>query len=148
VIKMSNPTSYDVQMIKKILPHRTPFLFVDRVVECIGSDKIIAEKVLLPDEWYFSGHFPGRPIMPGVLVSEALAQTCGLLLGLKGGGRNQLFFLASLNIKFSSPARPGETLHLEADLKKKFGGLFLFDVSAYADRRRIAFGTLSLAEEK
>ncbi len=142
-------------MIKKILPHRAPFLFVDRIVKWVAGEKIIAEKDLLPDEWYFQGHFPGNPIMPGVLVSEALAQSCGLLLGLTGEEGDQsevlerpFFFLASINIKFHAPAKPGETLRLEAGLKKRFGGMFLFDVSAFVESRRIAAGTLALAEEK
>ncbi len=142
-------------MIKKILPHRAPFLFVDRIVKWIAGEKIIAEKDLLPDEWYFPGHFPGKPIMPGVLVSEALAQSCGLLLGLTGEEGDQsevlerpFFSLASINIKFHAPAKPGETLRLEAGLKKQFGGMFLFDVSAFVESRRIAAGTLALAEEK
>ena len=142
-------------MIKKTLPHRAPFLFVDRIVKWAVGEKIIAEKDLLPDEWYFTGHFPGKPIMPGVLVSEALAQSCGVLLGLteEVGDQSKVlerpfFFLASINIKFHAPAKPGETLRMEAGLKKRFGGMFLFDVSAFVGSRRIAAGTLALAKEK
>ena len=146
---------YDLAAIKKILPHRSPFLFVDKVLKIESGDQITAEKELLPDEWFFPGHFPGRPIMPGVLVTEALAQTCGVLLGLirdeSKPGEDQkkpVFFLASANVKFSSPAKPGEILRLTANLKKKYGGLFLFDVAADVERRRIASGTLALGEEK
>lgn len=154
-MKMIHPTRYDMQMIKKVLPHRAPFLFVDRVVAYRTGDQIIAEKDLLPNEWYFSGHFPGSPIMPGVLVSEAMAQTCGLILGLARSENHgsddpetQRFFLANLNVKFSSPAKPGETLRLEAGLKKRFGGVFLFNVSAFVENRRIASGTLALGEDR
>jgi len=146
----------EVSAIKEILPHRSPFLFVDRVVRLKEWERIIAEKDLSHDDCFFAGHFPGKPIMPGVLVSEALAQTSGLLLGLRwkekgqsmGQGRPNSFFLATVNMKFFTPARPGETLRLEASLKKKYGGLFFFEVAAYVLSTQIARGTLTLAEEE
>jgi 3-hydroxyacyl-[acyl-carrier-protein] dehydratase len=153
---MADHPLYDISVIEKMLPHRKPFLFVDRVIKFKAEKKIIAEKYLSPDEWFFAGHFPERPIMPGVLISEALAQTAGLLLGLtrkqKVHSMNQknpnLFFLANVNMKFSTPAKPGDTLRLEASLKKKYGRLFFFGVAAYVVSRQIAKGTLTLAEEK
>lgn len=152
---MSDSPLYDISVIEDILPHRNPFLFVDRVMELKVPERIVAEKDLSPDDDVFAGHFPGKPIMPGVLVSEALAQTSGLLLGLtrKEKGRSiheerpGLFLLASVNIKFSTPAKPGEILRLEADLKKRYGKLFLFEVAAYVENKQIARGSLSLAEE-
>jgi len=145
---------YDTSIIKEVLPHRSPFLFVDRVTKLEVGKKIIAEKDLSPDSFFFAGHFPGRPIMPGVLVSEALAQTSGLLMGLTwkesrqsmNQERPKFFFLANVSMKFSTPAKPGETLRLEASMKKKYGRLFFFEVAAYALRREIAKGTLTLAE--
>ena len=77
-----NTLGMKFQPIKEILPHRSPFLFVDRVIKLKVPEEIVAEKDLSPDDHFFAGHFPGRAIMPGVLVSEALAQTSGLLLGL------------------------------------------------------------------
>jgi len=145
---------YDTPIIKEVLPHRSPFLFVDRVTKLEVGKKIIAEKDLSPDSFFFAGHFPARPIMPGVLVSEALAQTSGLLMGLTwkesrqsmNQERPKFFFLANVSMKFSTPAKPGETLRLEASMKKKYGRLFFFEVAAYALRREIAKGTLTLAE--
>ena len=145
---------YDISIIKEVLPHRSPFLFVDRVTKLEVGEKIIAEKDLSHDSFFFAGHFPGSPIMPGVLVSEALAQTSGLLLGITckesrqsmNQERPKFFFLANVSMKFSSPAKPGETLRLEARMKKKYGRLFFFEVAAYALRREIAKGTLTLAE--
>jgi len=145
---------YDTSIIKEVLPHRSPFLFVDRVTKLEVGKKIIAEKDLSPDSFFFAGHFPGRPIMPGVLVSEALAQTSGLLMGLTwkesrqsmNQERPKFFFLANVSMKFSTPAKPGETLRLEASMKKKYGRLFFFEVAAYALRKEIAKGTLTLAE--
>jgi len=152
---MTDSMLYDVSIIEEILPHRKPFLFVDRVIKLEIPDRIVAEKDLTPDEPVFTGHFPGNPIMPGVLVSEALAQTSGLLLGLTWRERGQyvnkdepsLLFLTSVNVKFLTPAKPGETMRLEASLKKEFGKLFLFEVAAYVGNSHIAKGTLSLAQE-
>ena len=151
---MPDDPLYDISVIEEVLPHRSPFLFVDRVVQLEVGQKIIAEKDLSLDDSFFAGHFPGRPIMPGVLVSEALAQTSGLLLGLtwreRGQSAKQIepkpFFLANVKMKFSSPARPGEILRLKASLKKEYGRLFLFEVAAYASSRQIAKGTLTLAQ--
>ena len=145
---------YDISVIKDILPHRSPFLFVDRVIKFSVSEKIVAEKDLSGDEPFFAGHFPGNPIMPGVLVSEALAQTSGLLLGLTWKHRNEFVHgegpgfisLASFSLKFPSPAKPGDRLRLESELKKEYGRLFFFQVVARVGRRQIAGGTLTLAK--
>jgi UDP-3-O-[3-hydroxymyristoyl] N-acetylglucosamine deacetylase/3-hydroxyacyl-[acyl-carrier-protein] dehydratase len=153
---MTAESLYDKSVIKEILPHRSPFLFVDRIMELKVGEKIIAEKDILPDEIFFAGHFPGNPILPGILVSEALAQTSGLLLGLTWNEKGEsgiqkkpgLLYLANINMKFSSPAGPGETLRLEAALKKTYGKLFLFDVAANVEDRSVARGTLALSEEK
>lgn len=145
-------TLYDISAIKEILPHRSPFLFVDRVVRFEEGENIIAEKDLFLDDPFFAGHFPGRPLMPGVLVSEALAQTSGLLLGLTWRRKEQSMdqektdlFLANVNVKFLNPAKPGETLRLEASLKKEYGGLFFFEIAAYVETTKIANGSLTLA---
>lgn len=145
---------YDISGIKDILPHRSPFLFVDRVIKFSVNEKIVAEKDLSGDEPFFAGHFPGNPIMPGILVSEALAQTSGLLLGLTWKHRHEFVHregpafisLASFSLKFPSPAKPGDRLRLESELKKEFGRLFFFQVVAHVGRRQIAGGTLSLAK--
>ncbi len=152
---MTQKSLHDISEIKGILPQRTPFLFVDRVTELKVKEKIIAESDLLPEDSFFTGHFPGRPLMPGVLVSEALAQTSGLLLGLSALKENPSaakerpnFFLASVNMKYLTPAKPGDTLQLESSLVKGFAGLYMFDVAAYVAETRIAKGTLTLAEER
>ena len=145
---------YDIEDIMTILPHRSPFLFVDRVKEITEGIKIVAEKDLSVDDYFFKGHFPGNSIMPGVLVSEALAQTSGLLLGLIWKERypslhesKPPLFLGNVNVKFFTPAKPGETLRLEASLRKTYGKFHLFEVSAYVADNRIAKGTLTLAME-
>jgi 3-hydroxyacyl-[acyl-carrier-protein] dehydratase len=98
---------------------------------------------------FFAGHFPAEPIMPGVLVVEALAQTAGLLLGLRPtaeSGTPRAFFLARTEMKFPNTAVPGDTLSLIATLTRSFGTLFRFDVAACVGERRIAEGNLALAE--
>jgi len=145
------PTSFDKAAVLGILPHRAPFVFVDRVTRLVPSRLIIAERDLRTDEPHFAGHFPGRPIMPGVLVTEALAQTSGLLVGLSRQmeadaepAEKPMFFLAANSIKYVSPALPGETLTLKSESDKSFGTLFRFNVEASVGRRLIASGSLTL----
>jgi 3-hydroxyacyl-[acyl-carrier-protein] dehydratase len=155
---MEDATSFicDTSLIQEILPHRTPFLFVDRVLELVPQQKIVAEKDVLKDEWFFKGHFPDNPIMPGVIVTESLAQASGLLIGLswkedmKPEMRVNLpsYYLANVNIKFAAPARPGETIRLESKLQKEYGKIFLFEVRAHVSENLAAKGTLMLAQQE
>jgi len=135
-----------------ILPHRPPFLFVDRVLKLDPYTTILAERTLRPEEPQFAGHFPGRPIMPGVLVAEALAQTSGLLLGLSDKislaeppARPKMFFLAATSIKYPHTAAPGDVLQLRATKEMDFGGLVRFNVEATSGGNAIATGSLTLA---
>jgi len=145
---MPKPIDCDLSLIKKILPHRDPFLFVDQVSRFEAGVSITASKKLAPDAEFFRGHFPGRPIMPGVLVAEALAQASGLLIGLTYGARTEFqLYLAQVDLKFIQPALPGESLALAATLKKAYGNLFRFNVAATVDSRMIAKGSLMLARE-
>jgi 3-hydroxyacyl-[acyl-carrier-protein] dehydratase len=155
---MGNATSliYDTSIIQEILPHRSPFLFVDRVLRLEPQHKILAEKDILKDEWFFKGHFPGNPIVPGVIVTESLAQASGLLLGLswkkEGMPETQMhppsYFLANVNIKFAAPARPEETIRLASTLQKGYGKIFLFEVQANVAENLVAKGTLMLAQQE
>ena len=108
----------DINVIQKILPHRYPFLLVDRILE-ISGNKIIGIKNVTINEPFFQGHFPGHPIMPGVLILEAMAQVGGV------GGLNHkdnigklAYFLSINNAKFRKPVFPGDTLRIEVDLLK------------------------------
>ncbi len=150
-------TVFTREEIERILPHRPPFLFVDRVVRFSANRFITAERQLLEDEPHFEGHFPGKPIMPGVLVVDALAQTSGLLWGFtrreNGGGDGddpEIFLLASANVKFLNPAKPGQTLEMTAHADKNYGVLYTYTVEASVGRTQIAKGSLTLAmtEEK
>src|SRR5271157_4313911 len=104
---MTGATNFTMEDILSILPHRPPFLFVDRVIKLIPDKEIAAERLLRDDEPFFTGHFPQKHIMPGVLVTDALAQTSGLLWGLSKKALGavlakepEIFFLASANMKF------------------------------------------------
>lgn len=111
------PKTLDIKQITKILPHRYPFLLVDRVIE-IDLEKgiIVAQKNLTINEAFFQGHFPDAPIMPGVLILEALAQAGGVLVHLKGQMDNKIAVLLNVNqAKFRQPVRPGDVLILRCE---------------------------------
>jgi len=149
---MNEKPSFELEDILPILPHRPPFLFVDRVTQLDPGKSIVAERALRAEEAFFAGHFPGQPIMPGVLIAEALAQTSGLLIGLtekltaaQRPDRPRAFFLAGNQIKFTHPARPGDVLILRSAADRNFGGLYRFNVEAAVGRNLVASGSLTLA---
>ena len=149
---MTHKSVFELEDLLPVLPHRPPFLFVDRVTLLEPHKLIVAERALRPDEPQFAGHFPGRPIMPGVLVTEALAQASGLLIGLSEMSsasappeKPKVFFLAVTNIKFTHPAVPGDVLVLRATSDRQFAALHRFNVEATAGRNLIASGSLTLA---
>ncbi|MCW1403502.1 3-hydroxyacyl-ACP dehydratase FabZ [Novosphingobium sp. MW5] len=116
------PKSLDIKGILAALPHRYPMLLVDRVVSLVPDGEIHAVKAVSFNEGFFQGHFPGRPIMPGVLQIEALAQAAGILaietLGLAGTGK-LVYFMAIEDAKFRAPVEPGVLLNLEAGFVQK-----------------------------
>ena len=149
---MTTKPLFALEEILPLLPHRPPFLFVDRVMLLEPHKLIVAERALRPDEPQFAGHFPGRPIMPGVLITEALAQTSGLLIGLSEKmssaappEKPKAYFLALANMKFTHPAVPGDVLVLRAASDRQFAALHRFNVEATAGRNLIAAGSLTLA---
>jgi 3-hydroxyacyl-[acyl-carrier-protein] dehydratase len=112
----------DIRRVMAALPHRYPMLLVDRVEELIPDRSIVAIKAVSINEDFFNGHFPGRPIMPGVLIVEALAQAAGVLavesLGLAGSGK-LVYFMAIDEAKFRAPVEPGVLLRLEVAFVQK-----------------------------
>ncbi|MEO8634799.1 MAG: 3-hydroxyacyl-ACP dehydratase FabZ [Gemmatimonadales bacterium] len=108
----------DVVKIMESLPHRYPFLLVDRILEVEGTTRIVGLKNVTINEPFFQGHFPGHPIMPGVLIVEAMAQTGGLLLmGQVPDRENKVVYFMSLdNVKFRRPVVPGDQLRMEIEM--------------------------------
>ena len=106
-----------IDEIMKVLPHRYPFLLVDRIVE-IEPKRIVGLKNVTINEPFFQGHFPGHPIMPGVLIIEAMAQVGGILLmgQIEGFASKVVYFMSLDNVKFRRPVKPGDQLQLEADI--------------------------------
>lgn len=131
----------DVQRVMAALPHRYPMLLVDRVEELIAHKSIRAVKAVTINEAFFAGHFPERPIMPGVLIVEALAQAAGVLavesLGLAGSGK-LVYFMAIDGAKFRNPVEPGCQLHLEVDFVQARSRISKFSGRAMVDGKLAA----------
>jgi UDP-3-O-[3-hydroxymyristoyl] N-acetylglucosamine deacetylase/3-hydroxyacyl-[acyl-carrier-protein] dehydratase len=111
----------DIMRVMKILPHRYPFLMIDRVAR-LEENRIVAIKNVSINEEYFQGHFPGHPIMPGVLQLEAIAQAAGILMFTKGQTEGKLaYFMSAEEVKWRKPVRPGDTLVIEVELTRVRG---------------------------
>ena len=143
----------DVACILDLLPHRYPFLLVDRVVELEAHKRIRAIKNVTFNEPYFQGHFPGRPVMPGVLVIEAMAQAGGLLTQLSlprdAIGEGKLFYLVKVdNARFNRMVVPGDQLDIEVVLKRNIRNMALYECSARVDGKVVASAEILCAEGK
>ena len=133
--------AYDIRGVMAALPHRFPMLLVDRVEELIVDQSVVAVKAVTINEPFFAGHFPGRPIMPGVLIIEALAQAAGILavesLGLSGSGK-LVYFMAIDSAKFRTPVEPGCLLHLHVAFVQKRSSVCKFAGRALVDGKLAA----------
>lgn len=131
----------DVRRVMAALPHRYPMLLVDRVEELVPDRSIVAIKAVTINEPFFAGHFPGRPIMPGVLTVEAMAQAAGVLavesLGLAGAGK-LVYFMAIDDVKFRTPVEPGVLLRLEVEFVQKRARVCKFAGRALVDGKLAA----------
>lgn len=141
----------DVVAIQKLLPHRYPFLLVDRVVEFEPHKRVLCYKNVSFNEQFFQGHFPGSPVMPGVLVLEALAQAGGILTQLSHqtglGGR--LFYLVKIDgAKFSKMVVPGDRLELDVSLKRTIRNMAMYTAIARVDGEQVACADILCAEVK
>ncbi|HSE11256.1 MAG TPA: 3-hydroxyacyl-ACP dehydratase FabZ [Rudaea sp.] len=143
-------TPLDVRDIAAMLPHRFPFLLVDRVVDYTVGERLRAIKNVTINEPFFQGHFPGHPVMPGVLIIEALAQACGLLVQLSRQHDPQskaLYYLVKVdNAKFTQIVGPGDQLQLEVELKRMIRSMGLFHCRAKVDGKPVAEAELMCAE--
>ncbi len=132
----------DIQRIMELLPHRYPFLLVDRVIECVPGERLVAFKNVTFNEPFFTGHFPIKPVMPGVLIIEALAQATGLLAAESAETKrssSSIYYLVGVDkARFKRPVGPGDQLHLEARLLKVKRDLWVFDCVATVDGKVVA----------
>ena len=128
----------DIQRILELLPHRYPFLMIDRVT-AVEGDTLRAYKNVTAGEPYFQGHFPGQPVMPGVLILEAMAQAAGLLalsqLAVEAG-KHIILFASADKVKWRRPVVPGDRLDIEITVKKKRGTLWVVKGTASVDGQR------------
>src|SRR5210317_81581 len=126
--------------IMKLLPHRYPFLLVDRIIEFVKDEQITGVKNVTINEPFFQGHFPDHPIMPGVLILEAMAQVGGVYALLaKEVGENQVpYFVGIDKAKFRKPVLPGDVLTLQLELLKVRRGIYNFKGTATVDGKRVA----------
>ena len=135
--------------IEAILPHRPPFLLIDEVVELEPGERVVARKTVRPDEWYLSGHFPGRPVMPGVLIVEAMAQTGAVAVLSQEENRGRLALFAGIDdVRFKRIVEPGDELELECTLEAVRGPIGKGKATAHVDGELAARGTLTFAVER
>ncbi len=139
----------DIKQIEEIIPQRPPFLMIDRVEEYVPGESATAYKNVNINEWYFQGHFPGEPIMPGVLITEALAQTGAVaILSLpENKGKNALFGGID-KMRFKKVVVPGDVLKLEVKIIKQKGPVGVGEATATVDGKVVAKGELTFAVTK
>jgi len=141
----------DIQEILEHLPHRYPFLLVDRVLECEPGKRLVAIKNVSVNEPMFTGHFPERPIFPGVLIMEALAQATGILAfkstNSKPDGTSLYYFAGIDNCRFKQPVVPGDQLVLDVEVVKEKRGIWKFKAEARVDDKVVASADLMCAEQ-
>ena len=137
-------TVMTVQQIEKLLPHRFPFLLVDRIVEFEANKRVVGVKCVTANEQFFTGHFPGHPVMPGVLILEALAQ-CSAIMGLgsvspEKRASSVIYFMSIDGARFRKPVVPGDRLELHCEMLRNKGSLMKTRGEAKVDGQVVAEG--------
>lgn len=129
--------SLDIQEVRKYLPHRFPFLMIDRVLDYVSDARLTAIKNVTINEPYFPGHFPNQPVMPGVLILETLAQACAILsmktLNIVPNDDSVYYFVGIDKARFKRAVQPGDQLRLEVTIKRKMKGIWMFEGVASVD---------------
>ena len=129
----------DLREILKLLPHRYPFLMVDKIVAIDGDDSAVGIKNVTVNEPHFMGHFPDHPIMPGVLLVEGMAQTAGAICARKAGtGSNLVYFMTIDNARFRKPVVPGDRVEFHVTKQKQRGNIWKFHCDAKVDGQLVA----------
>ena len=138
--------------IKKYLPHREPFLFIDEVVGIKNNEIIHAKKIIRDDEYFLEGHFPNNPIFPGVIIIEALGQASGILgftLMNKTPEEGSIYVLAGVDkVRFRKRVRPGDTIDLYSKVVSEKRGIWKFDCKAELDTETVCTATILCADRK
>jgi len=123
-------TEIDIARIMEMIPHRHPFLMIDKVIDVVANERATGVKNVSIDEHYFQGHFPSRPVMPGVLIIEAMAQTAAVLvvhtLGAESEGK-LVYFMSVDNARFRRPVFPGDVLHVRVSKQRNRGNVWKFE---------------------
>ncbi|MEK6582758.1 MAG: 3-hydroxyacyl-ACP dehydratase FabZ [Nitrospirota bacterium] len=141
----------DINGIQKLLPHRYPFLMVDRITELEPNARAVGIKNVTVNEPFFQGHFPGNPIMPGVLIVEAMAQIAGVLAFGSGVQGNAVFFMSIEKAKFRKPVVPGDQLRMEIKVIQQRGNVWKFSGTATVDEKVVSeadFTAMVLTKEQ
>jgi len=138
---------FDINAIQRILPHRFPFLLIDKIVEFQIDERVVAVKNVTLNEWFFQGHFPGKPIMPGVLIIEAMAQAGGVMLlnGIENPGDKLVFFTGINNVKFRRTVVPGDQLVFELQMVARRSKVVQMRGQAFVDGALVAEGDFTAA---
>ena len=145
-------SALDIYEIMEHLPHRYPFLLIDRVLECEPGKSLVALKNVTYNEPFFTGHFPHRPVMPGVLILEAMAQATGVL-AFRTMGRtpadNALYYFVGIdNARFKQPVEPGDQMRIEVEVVKSMRGVWKFNGKALVEGKVVCSAELMCAERE
>jgi 3-hydroxyacyl-[acyl-carrier-protein] dehydratase len=146
---MTDPNPLDIDQISERLPHRFPFLLVDRVLDVVPGKTIVAVKNVSANEAYFQGHFPGHPVMPGVLIIEALAQAGGVLAYESATAEERVWILYLVGIeetRFKQTVRPGDQLILRVELVKRRRHMWRFNAVAEVNGKLVAEAQILMAD--
>ena len=148
---MNEASQLDINAIMLRLPHRYPFLLIDRVLEYVPGQRIRALKNVTFNEPYFTGHFPHRPLMPGVMIIEALAQAAGLLAFLSADeipdNKTRFYFVGIDKARFRKPVEPGDQLLLNAQFERSFKGIWRFSTVALVGENEVAHADVMVTPE-
>lgn len=133
----------DKEEIKKIIPHRDQMLLIDKV-QSVGENKAVGQYTVRGDEWFLQGHFPGNPVVPGVILCEIMAQTCCILIAEKIQGRTP-YFTGINKVRFKNKVLPGDTIEIECSLIKEKNPFYFAEGKGYVDGKLSVCGEFSFA---